>query len=250
VGSISGGEVPDRLEAPGGWLLERSETGAAALHQPWPPSELERRRVVRRAVMAGAPALVLGSAQPDEVVDRPALASAGMELVRRRSGGGAVVVSPGAQLWIDIWLPRDDRLWVDDVVAGATWVGDMFCAALGSLGIAGAVAHGGRATRTEWSSLVCFAGMGPGEVSVAGRKVLGLSQRRTRAGARVQCMVLDHWDPRALLAVLALGPEDRRTAAARTAGAAVGLDALLPQLSGAATRLDALARALFARLPG
>jgi lipoate-protein ligase A len=34
---------------------------------------------------------------------------------------------------------------------------------------------------------VCFAGVGPGEVLTGDRKLVGLSQRRTRHGIRIQC---------------------------------------------------------------
>ena len=50
---------------------------------------------------------------------KSALAAAGVELVRRRSGGGAVYLAPGEQLWIDAWVPRDDALWEVDVAVAA-----------------------------------------------------------------------------------------------------------------------------------
>ena len=43
--------------------------------------------------------------------------------------------------------------------------------------------------------MVCFAGVGTGEVSVGDRKLVGLSQRRTRTGARFQCLVHLAWEP-------------------------------------------------------
>ena len=46
--------------------------------------------------------------------------------------------------------------------------------------------HAGSMVATPWSDLVCFAGLGPGEVSLDGRKLVGLSQRRTRNGVRIQ----------------------------------------------------------------
>jgi hypothetical protein len=45
--------------------------------------------------------------------------------------------------------------------------------------------HRGGMVDSDWSALVCFAGIGPGEV-LDGAKLVGLSQRRTRAGARIQ----------------------------------------------------------------
>ncbi|HEX6785774.1 MAG TPA: hypothetical protein VF076_01140, partial [Acidimicrobiales bacterium] len=57
--------------------------------------------------------------------------------------------------------------------------------------------------RTPWSPLVCFSGLGPGEVHAGGRKVVGISQRRTRGWARFQCAAYLRWDPDALVALLA-----------------------------------------------
>ena len=98
---------------PGGRLLN----GAAP--SPWFDvesfrSSADRTVVVRRA---GHAALVLGSTQPGTSVDSARAARAGIEVVRRRSGGGAVLVGPGDPVWIDVWLPRGDPLWHDDVGA-------------------------------------------------------------------------------------------------------------------------------------
>ncbi|MBW3547887.1 MAG: hypothetical protein KY452_07105, partial [Actinobacteria bacterium] len=60
-----------------------------------------------------------------------------------------------------------------------------------------------------------------------------LSQRRTRHGARFQCVVLRHWDPEPLLALLALEAGERRQAAAQLATVATGLQRPLPTLLGA-----------------
>ena len=59
----------------------------------------------------------------------------------------------------------------------------------------GATVHGPAPPATAWSKLVCFAGLGPGEVTVAGAKVVGMGQRRTRAGALFQCAALLEWAP-------------------------------------------------------
>ncbi len=147
---------------------------------------------------ATGPALVLGSAQPAATVRHDI---AGVEVVHRRSGGGAVLVAPGAVLWIDVILPAADPLWDDDVGRATHWLGGVWAAALAACGVAGAVVHRGAMVRTDWSPLVCFAGLGPGEVTVGGRKVVGISQRRTRAAARFQCVVLDRWEPEVMAAL-------------------------------------------------
>ena len=76
-----------------------------------------------------APALVLGSAQPDTDVRT----DAGIEVVRRRSGGGAVLVVPGDVLWVDVIIPAGDELWDDDVGRASHWLGDLWATALGEL---------------------------------------------------------------------------------------------------------------------
>jgi lipoate-protein ligase A len=205
--------------------------------------------VLCRCEVIGKPALVLGSAQPEEDVDCDATGRADVEVVRRGSGGGAVLVAPGAQLWVDAWVPRHDRLWEDDVVKAAWWFGDAWAAALAALGAADAVVHRASTDHSDWSRRVCFAGLGPGEVSVAGRKVVGMSARRTRAGARISATVLWRWDPGALLPLLALDARARRRAETELADVARGLDTALPQHGEPGTVFDLLAAELAMHLP-
>jgi lipoate-protein ligase A len=68
----------------------------------------------------------------------------------------------------------------------------------------GAVVHRGGLVRTPVSDLVCFAGLGPGEVTVGGRKAVGMAQRRTRDGALFQCAVPLSWDGDRLATLLGL----------------------------------------------
>ena len=50
-----------------------------------------------------------------------------------------------------------------------------------------------------WGDLLCFAGVGPGEVVQQDHetlsKVVGISQRRTREYARFQCTIYTKWNP-------------------------------------------------------
>jgi hypothetical protein len=46
--------------------------------------------------------LVLGSRQSDDIVDLRVARAKGVNIVRRRSGGGAVLVGPDRCLWIDV----------------------------------------------------------------------------------------------------------------------------------------------------
>lgn len=192
-----------------------------------------------RLVEVAGRAVVLGSTQPDDTVDAAAAAAAGLDVVRRRSGGGAVLVGPGELVWLDAFVPAGDRLWSDDVGRAAHWVGRLWAGALRGVGV-DATWHDGSLVGTPWSRLVCFAGLGPGEVCVGGAKVVGLSQRRTRGGAWLSSAALLQWDPMALLAVLALTPADRERAAVQLADAAAPVG--VPAADLEAALLDSLAR--------
>jgi lipoate---protein ligase len=231
------------------WLVEQRTASAADLHGLWPAEEDRSRRIVRRCRVAGATALVLGSSQSEQTVDHRAIAAAGVEPVRRRSGGGAVIVAPDAQLWFDVWIPRPDPLWQDDVVRSAFWLGETWAAALRSLEARDVSVHRRRLGSTSWSALVCFAASGPGEVSVGSRKVVGISQRRTGAGALLHSVALLEWDSAAVPGLLALAPEDRHRAVIETAPAAAGLGEVLPARRQGAAMLDAVARAVLDHLP-
>jgi lipoate-protein ligase A len=176
---------------PGGaWLVEHRTATAVELHGPWPDEKLQADRVMGVFEVIGPPTLVLGSSHTDSYSDIEIPSSAGSELqgdlrvTRRSSGGGAVLVSPGAQAWVDIWLPRGDPMWDDDVVRSSAWLGHAWKSALGALDVGGLEVHTGRLVRDLWSDVICFAGTGPGEVCRERRKLVGLAQRRTRAGAR------------------------------------------------------------------
>ena len=57
------------------------------------------------------PTLVLGSSQPDDAaVDRARVAERGIEVVRRHSGGAAVLVEPGAAVWVDVTIPAGEMV--------------------------------------------------------------------------------------------------------------------------------------------
>ncbi len=207
------------------WRVERHLGAATAFHERQLPDPA--RRVVWWFEVT-RPAVALGSTQAASVVDEAAAAAAGVEVVRRRSGGGAVWLAPGTVTWVDVVLPAGDPHWVDDVGRSSLWLGDAWARALAALGVPDPTVHRGRMVRTRWSPLVCFAGVGPGEVLVDGRKVVGISQRRTRAGARFQCAVLHHWDPVPLAGVLSLSAAVRAELVDDLAHVAVGLGAVDP----------------------
>jgi lipoate---protein ligase len=151
-----------------------------------------------------APAVVLGSSQPDGVVDAAACRRAGVEVVRRRSGGGAVLLVPGEVTWLDVIVPAGSTGWSDDIHGPMVWLGHHLAGVFAGLGVeSDLTVHEGRPLTTTWSAALCFDGVGAGEVLLDGRKLVGISQRRTRHAARLQCCWYSRHDPSALLGFLA-----------------------------------------------
>lgn len=197
-----------------GWVVRRSSGSAATFHDrnpahdrspawatpppPGTPGEIWVHRVEQ-------PALVLGSTQPEELIDVAAATTAGWEVCRRHSGGGLVVVSPGDQVWVDFVLPCRHPLWDDDVHRAFDWVGRAWIDTLSSLGIPTDEPHHGPLLDRDAGRLLCFAGLGPGEITSNGSKIVGLSQRRSRYAARFQTMLLFRED-RATIEPFARGP--------------------------------------------
>jgi lipoate-protein ligase A len=207
------------------WLIEERKGDASTLHAAWP--EVARGPDLARVAICrvAAPAVVLGSTQRHEVVDAGAAAAAGIAVVRRRSGGGAVLVTPDDPVWIDVWLPASHRLWSSDVGRAFDWLGDVWVGALAAVGVAGLSSHRqGFVSCTRWSSLVCFGGVGTGEVVTGdGRKVVGLAQRRNREGAWFHGACALRWDPVPLLGILAMAADERRAAADGLSAAVAGV---------------------------
>jgi lipoate-protein ligase A len=203
------------------WHVEHRVGSAADLHgrdlDPGPTGRLVEVLEVRR------PALVLGSTQQESAADPAAIVATGTEVVRRRSGGGAVLLLPGRATWVDVTIARTDPLWQEDVAVAFHWLGWAWANAARHFGVDAQV-HTGRPAENPWSRRVCFAGLGAGEVIVGHRKLVGISQRRTREGARFQCIVHRSWDPVPLLGLLALEDLERAYAITSLLDVATGLD--------------------------
>lgn len=137
------------------------------------------------------PTVILGSTQTADDVNQSIADESGVLVSRRRSGGGAVFVHPTDSVWIDITISRDDPLWKDDVAQSMLWLGELFVEAL-SPWVRAAVYRDSFSTGVD-GRVVCFASSSPGEVFVETNKLVGISQRRSRDGARFQCVVYRHW---------------------------------------------------------
>lgn len=109
-----------------------------------------------------------------------------------------VYLEPNSSIWVDLTIARTDPLWTRDVGTSMLWLGQVFAAALAPW--VTARVHEGPFLERDIGRVVCFGGLSPGEVvsdlpdgSVA--KVVGISQRRGRDGARFQCVLYRRWDP-------------------------------------------------------
>jgi lipoate-protein ligase A len=175
------------------WRFNHLRDSAEVVHA----RELPAERAIWQASISES-AVVLGSKQNLDIVNQSSCQQDGISVVHRRSGGGVVVLQAGAHLWIDFVVPRDDELWRDDVGESMWWVGELWADALAVCEVADRDqlrVHRGGLERSSLSDLVCFGGLGPGEVTMHGQKVVGISQRRTREMARFQCVLHQKWSP-------------------------------------------------------
>ncbi len=180
------------------WVRDEWQASAGLLHaRPMPRDG--RRRISR--LLPTAPAVVLGSASPDPY--------GGMrnDLVRRRSGGGLVWLDPAAIVWVDVFVPAEDPLWRSDVSQAFHWLGRRLAMAFSHVGVP-ASTHRGPYEAGPSQGLVCFASLGPGEVTAGGRKLVGVSQRRTREGSRFQCLAYERFELGPLASAVDSGTSD------------------------------------------
>lgn len=172
------------------WQVHNVNLSATEMHS----RDLPAQRGIWNVAIANT-ALVLGSSQNIKVVDQVACRQANVEVVHRRTGGGAVYLARGEHLWADVVVPRGDPLWSDDVVISSQWIGDAWSRVLTNIGQSHMTVHRWGIEASTWSDLICFAGIGPGEVLIDGKKVVGISQRRTSQAARFQCFIHRNWTP-------------------------------------------------------
>jgi lipoate-protein ligase A len=120
------------------------------------------------------PALSLGRFQPDTDVDTRACAAHGVEIVRRPTGGQALL--HGADLTYAVAMPRPPG---PDGAVGAVYcrLAGGLIAGLAALGVVAEVAsHRGK------TGAACFASLRGSDLRVGGRKLVGSAQRNRDDG--------------------------------------------------------------------
>ncbi|MCS7282985.1 MAG: lipoate--protein ligase family protein [Anaerolineae bacterium] len=124
------------------------------------------------------PCLSLGRNQSVMEVDREALARAGYDLVRRPTGGRAILHID--ELTYSVALPLEHPLARGDVPSSCRRISEGLLAALRSLGVWNATAYQEKPATPVGP--VCFETPGEFEIVVGGRKLIGSAQARGRGG--------------------------------------------------------------------
>ena len=115
-----------------------------------------------------------------------------------------MLLVPDEVTWLDVIVPAGAPGWSNDVHGPMVWLGEHLVDAFDVTTRDGEFdVHRGAMQSTPWSSTVCFDGLGAGEVLLDGRKLVGISQRRTRHAARLQCCWYSTYDPERLTSLLA-----------------------------------------------
>lgn len=145
------------------------------------------------------PGLVLGCSQKNAISTDPAREPAGIEVVSRQAGGGAVLVGPW-MLSVSVVLPNAHALVSGNLVASYRWLGELYASLLQDLGVAAhaitpeeaRALHQAVPAELAWA---CYGGFSPWEVVVGQKKIVGLAQVRKRTGALlVAGLLLDRPD--------------------------------------------------------
>jgi len=163
-----------------------------------------------------------------------------LEVVVRRSGGGAVLVGPW-MLGLSAVLPVAHPLVAGGPVPSYRWLGEAVALALRRIGIDAAALTpqalrerrgDGTAACADWA---CFGGLSPWEVLARGRKIAGLAQQRRRDGVLLVAGVLLQRPPWSLLCARLQRPlvDEQRLALASTDCTQELSRAELPQLENA-----------------
>ena len=184
-------------------------------------------------------AMVIGIGQKLSDLDVAACQDAGLAIYRRAAGGTAVLAGPDL-LSLDVILPPGHPLAGQDIVEAYHWYGDLWAKTLQSFGLAAhivspAEAHAPRtrsflAQAERQEQLVresCYGAVSPYEITIQGRKVLGLDQVRRKVGFLFQGGLLLRWDAERIASLLAAPADERPMLAEGLRDRAAGIDELL-----------------------
>jgi lipoate-protein ligase A len=149
-----------------------------------------------------SPTVSLGYGQPlDAGIDLAACGRLGLDLVRRPTGGSAILhEGPAAELTYSVVAGGDDFVGADELLETYRVIGAGLVAGLGRLGLRAELVPRLRGRSTA-SPAFCFARAGSYEIAAAGRKLVGSAQRRQGGAFLQQGSVLLGAGPERLRAV-------------------------------------------------
>lgn len=183
--------------------------------------------------------LSIGMAQSIANVDLPACAAAGVRVLRRPSGGTAVLHVE--QFAWSLTLPLNHALAPPDVVASYAVHAAIaldWCARVGIAGARAATLPEARAPLPDPQlRATCFGALAPHEVLLDGRKLIGWGQVRRRGVVLHHAVLARRFDPTALGALLVV--PDRPRLGAALAARVTALPPTAPAPEQLAAALDA-----------
>jgi len=204
-------------------LLDQLQPGQSALERWW---------------IAGSSAVVFGlglRSRLASIVDIERCRAAGVEVLERRAGGGALLLDEH-MLCGAICVPIEQV--ARDVTESYRWLGDHLASRLRALGIdarrvdieeARADTLALRTRSDDVARLLlgtCYGSLSPHEVAIAGAKVVGLAQVRRRRAALFQVGVLLKDQSRLADFLLAADERERALLRAELSRRTIGLEAL------------------------
>lgn len=139
------------------------------------------------------PCLSLGFAQPFTAADADFCAREGVDVVRRPTGGRAVLHH--LELTYAVLAPLDGRPFAADLQAAYQRICRALVAGLRLVGVPAELAgtpQDGMIRPTE--AIPCFVGPATGEVVAAGRKLVGSAMRRMGGAILQHGSILESWD--------------------------------------------------------
>lgn len=130
------------------------------------------------------PAITIGVHQtPERVLDLDAVRADGIDVVRRITGGRALLHD--GEITYCVVVPAGTARFAQGPGETFMKISDALCAALRRLGVDAAVSRGRDCARARGPAPPCLSSVTRHELSVGGRKIAGSAQRRT-AGAFLQ----------------------------------------------------------------
>ena len=183
------------------------------------------------------PCLSLGRSQGLAEADLAACRTAGIDLVRRPTGGRSILHTD--ELTYSVALLQADPRTRGGIVESYRRLSEGLLAGLRSLGVDATQAAGQEAASTE-TTAVCFESPSDYEITVAGRKLVGSAQWRARGGVLQHGTLPLHGDLARIVDYLAFSDAERPAQRRRLHRKALTLE----EATGAVLPFDRVAGAL------